>query len=132
MNFDFILCKLNAEISDFKGNVEYISSDNGVELYRAKEGFISHHLSFPVIRINLYFFEGNLITAYIHLGENPDSIEQFSKVLEHAIKSQGRALKLSYRKGYVWKAESSILALIQDMRKGKLYLYYSVKKFAVL
>lgn len=132
MNFEFLPYRLNADISDFKHNIEYISSDNGVDLYRGKEGFMKLLLGLRVSVVNLYFFEGNLITAYIHLGENPDSIEQVSKTLEHSIKRPGKALKLRYGNGYSWKAETSTLALIQDMRKGRLYLYHSLKRFNVL
>jgi len=99
IDFDFIPYELNVDISDFKNNIQYISSDNGVDLYKAKEGFIKHLLNFQVMMINLYFFEGSLITAYIHLGENPENIIQVGKALEHTIKRPGRALKLDNRNG---------------------------------
>lgn len=132
MNFEFLPYQLNADISDFKDNIQYISSDNGVDLYRGKEGFMKLLLGLPVSVVNLYFFEGSLITTYIHLGENPDSIEQVSKTLEHSIKRQGKALKLRSGNGYKWEDDTSTLALIQDMRKGRLYLYHSLKRYDVL
>lgn len=131
MNFDFLPYQLNADIGDFKSSIQYISSDNGVSLYKAKEDFIKFLLGFPVSVANLYFFEGNLITVYIHLDENPENIEQVCKTLEQSITRPGKALKLHSGSGYIWKAESATLAIIQDMRKGRLYLYYSLKKFDV-
>lgn len=132
MNFEFLPYRLNADISDFKDNIEYISSDNGVDLYRAKDGFIKALLGFPVTDVNLYFYEGSLITVYIHLGENPENIEQVSKTLEHSITRPGKALKLDSGTGYIWKGESATLAIIQDMSKERLYLYNSLKRFDVL
>lgn len=132
MNFNFLPYQLNADISDFKGNVEYISSDNGVDLYKAKDGFIKALLGFPVIMVNLYFFEGSLITAYIHLEDNPENIELASTTLEKSITKPGKSLKLDFGNGYYWKAENSTLALLQDMVKRKLYLYFSLNDFSVL
>jgi len=132
MNFDFLPYQLNADICDFKNNVEYISSDNGVDLYRAKDGFIKALLGFPVTMVNLYFFEGNLITVYIRLEENPEYIELVSKTFEPSITRPGKALKLDFGNGYYWKAENSTLALLQDIENGKLYLYFSLNEFSVL
>lgn len=132
MNFDFLPYQLNADISDFKGNIQYISSDNGVDLYKAKDGFTKQILGFPVSMANLYFFEGSLITVYIHLGENPEHIEQVSKTLELSITRQGKPLKLDSGTGYIWKGERATLAIIQDKRKERLYLYNSLKRFDVL
>lgn len=132
MNFDFIPYQLNADIRDFKDNVEYISSDNGVDLYRAKDGFAKRILGFPVSMANLYFFEGSLITVYIHLGENTEHIEQVNKTVELSITRPGKPLKLDSATGYIWKGERATLAIIQDIGKERLYLYYSLKRFDVL
>jgi hypothetical protein len=132
MNFDFLPYQLNADISDFKENVEYISSDNGVDLYRTKDGFIKALLGFPVTMANLYFFEGSLITVYIHLGENPEHFKQVNKTLELSITRPGKPLKLDSGTGYIWKGERATLAIIQDIRKERLYLYNSLKRFDVL
>src|SRR5690242_2010338 len=79
ITFDFMPYQLNADISDFKNSIQYISSDNGVSLYKAKEGFIWFLLSFPVSVANLYFFEGNLITVYLRLTEQVNSMEEVAR-----------------------------------------------------
>ncbi len=132
MNFDFLPFKLNTDLSYFKKLIQYISSDNGVELFKADEALRKPVLGIPVSTVNLYFFEGNLITVYIHLEENPESIELVNTTLVQSITRPGKALKPDLWNGYYWKAENSTLALLQDMVKGKLSLYFSLNDFSVL
>ena len=131
MNFDFIPFKLNADLSQFKSQIHYISSDNGVELYKAGEELKNHFLGISITEVNLYFFEGSLITVYIQLGEDPDNIEAVKKTLEYAIKKDGKALKLSFGSGYGWNSQNKFLALMRTESINKLMLYFSLSEFAV-
>lgn len=131
MDFDFIPFKLNTDVSYYTKLIQYIGSDNGVELYKAGKALKKPVLSIPVSTVNLYFFEGSLITVYIHLEKNPESFELVRKTVEQSISSPEKSLKLDFGNGYSWESETATLALIRDMGKGKLYLYYSLKKFAV-
>ena len=37
MNFTFIPFKLNMDIADFEDDIQYLTTDNGIDLYKAKE-----------------------------------------------------------------------------------------------
>lgn len=131
MNFDFLPYQLNADISDFKNNIQYISSDNGVNLYRAKDGFIKALLGFPVIVVNLYFFEGSLITAYIQLGETIERIHEVREVLEQATVGKAKLLETDSGFVYYWQYNSQFLGLLIQQDKNILLLYHSLRKFNV-
>ena len=132
MKFDFIPFSLNADIGHFKGQIQYISSDNGVELYKARKVLKNYILGIPVSNINLYFYEGNLITLYIHLVENPPSLEQVRKTFETSIGRQGEALKTGISNGYSWNGQNEILALINSQENRKVCLYYTLLRFSIL
>lgn len=131
MNFDFIPYQLNADISDFKTNVEYISSDNGVDLYRAKDGFIKALLGFPVSSANLYFFEGNLITVYCHLENINDGFERLKGKIESLLNKTGVPFSDEDNLGFSWKSEYRVLAIVMVRNSNKMYLYYSILKYSV-
>lgn len=131
MNFDFIPYQLNADISDFKGNVEYISSDNGIDLYRAKDGFIKALLGFPVTVVNLYFFEGSLITAYIQLAETIEQLHKVREVLEKASVGKAKFLETDSGLIYYWQSNSQFLGLLNQQDKNILLFYHSLNKYNV-
>ena len=131
MDFNFIPYKLNTDISYFKDNIQYISSDNGVDLYIERNMRNPSILGLRVTIINLYFLEGSLITVYIHLGENPENIEEVKEILETEIKTQGRAIKTNSVMVYGWTEQNEFLGLLKDTRGKKLYLYYTLKKYNV-
>lgn len=131
MNFDFIPYKLNSDIGDFKNNIQYISSDNGVDLYTAKEGFIELLLGFPVSVTNLYFFEGGLITVYIHLGQVVEDLNKVKETLIKAIEVDYTHLNNESGSVYYWQDESQFLGLLIQQGKSVLLLYHSLNKFNV-
>lgn len=131
MNFDFIPYQLNADISDFKGNVEYISSDNGVDLYRAKDGFAKQILDFPVSMANLYFFEGSLITAYIQIGETNEHLQKLIEELEKTTFEKAKLLATDSEFVYYWQNDRQFLGLLIQQGKNILLLYHSLNKFNV-
>lgn len=131
MNFDFIPYQLNADISDFKDNVEYISSDNGVDLYRSKDGLIKHILGFPVTMANLYFFEGSLITVYCHLENIDDGFERLKGKIESLLNKTGFPFSYEDNLGFSWKSEYRVLAIVMVRNCNKMYLYYSILRYSV-
>jgi hypothetical protein len=131
MNFEFIQYKLNADISYFKDNIQYISSDNGVDLYRAKEGFIRLLLGLPVSVTNLYFFEGSLITVYIQLGQVAEDLNNVKELLVEAIEVPYKHLNDESGIVYYWQDESQFLGLLIQQGKSVLLLYHSLNKFNV-
>lgn len=131
MNFDFLPYQLNADISDFKNNVEYISSDNGVDLYKAKDGFIKALLGFPVTTVNLYFFEGNLITVYCHLENTEGIFEILKGKIEALLNMTGSPFSDNDNSGFLWKSEFLVLAIVMGKDSHKMYLYYSVLRYSV-
>lgn len=132
MNFDFIPYQLNADISDFKGNIQYISSDNGVDLYRAKDGFMKPLLGFPVTMANLYFFEGSLITVYYHLENTEGSFEKLKEKIEGILNMTGIPFSDNDNSGFFWKSEFLVLAIVMGKDSHKMYLYYSVLRYSVI
>lgn len=131
MNFDFLPYQLNADISDFKDNLEYISSDNGVDLYRAKDGFIKALLGFPVTMANLYFFEGSLITSYIQLAETIEQQHKVREVLGKASAGKTKTLESASGIVYYWQTNSQFLGLLIQQDKNILLIYHSLRKFNV-
>ena len=130
MNFDFISYQLNADISDFKNNIQYIGSDNGVSLYKAKEGFIKFLLSFSVSVTNLYFFEGNLITVYLRLTEQVNNMENVARALSKAVLMNASKRVTDTGLMYFWQDSSQFLGLMQD-RDGNILLYHSLNKYNI-
>src|SRR5258705_13403150 len=116
MNFNFIPYRLNADLSHFKEDVEYICSDNGVDLYKVKKVLIKPILGISVSDVNLYFFEGSLITVYIHLAENPEYLSQVKEVLENCLKSQGKSFKTESGMIAGWNTNTEFLSLINDRK----------------
>ncbi len=131
MNFDFLPYQLNADISDFKDNVEYISSDNGVDLYRAKDGFINQILGFRVTMANLYFFEGSLITVYCHLENSEGSFERLKGKIEGILNKAATPFSDNDNSGFSWDSEYLVLAIVMVRDSDKMYLYYSMLKYSV-
>jgi|GEM_PF-2383073 len=131
MNFDFIPYRLNADIGYFKGNIQYISSDNGVDLYRAKDGFMKLLLGFTVTVANLYFFEGSLITVYIRLTEHGQSINEVKRAMEGAILMDAKTLFTDTGLMYYWQDNKQLLGLISQGTEGDILMYHSLNKFNV-
>lgn len=131
MNFDFLPYQLNADISDFKDIMEYISSENGVDLYRARDGFIKPLLNFPVTTVNLYFFEGTLITVYYHLENNESILETQKGGIEVLLNMIGSPFSVNDNSGFLWKSEFLVLAIVMGKDSHKMYLYYSLLSYSV-
>jgi hypothetical protein len=131
MNFDFIPYQLNADISDFKGNIQYISSDNGIDLYRAKDGFVKSILDFPVTIVNLYFFEGSLITVYCHLENIEGRFERLKGKIECLLDKTGFPFSDDENSGFIWKSEYLVLSIVMGRDSNKMYLYYSMLRYSV-
>ena len=131
MNFNFIPFTLNAYLSHFQGQIQYISSDNGVDLYRAKDGFIKSLLGFPITMANLYFFEGSLITVYIQLGEVTEQLENVKTALEKTILEKAKILETDSGIIYYWQSKSQFLGLLIKQNNNILLLYHSLNKFNV-
>lgn len=80
---------------------------------------------------NLYFFEGNLITAYIQLGEVPENINKVRLALVKAIEGHYNSLNDESGIVYYWQDESQFLGLLIQEGKNILLLYHSLNKFNV-
>lgn len=131
MSFNFIPFKLNDDLSQYKDQIKYISSDNGVELYKVRNGLKIEILGILVSDVNLYFFEGNLITIYIHLNESPDHIERVKEIFEKEIKTKERALKIESGLLYCWTSENSFLGLLSSSGESKMKVYVSIDVFNI-
>lgn len=131
MNFDFLPLTLNSDITDFKGSIEYLGTDNGVDLYRAEKELKKPILNIQVFNCNLYFFEGSLITVYIHLEVIPENFRQVRQILEKNIKHEGKAFKTTSGVVCGWHNKHQFLALVNDRTNARLYLYYSLNEFSI-
>jgi hypothetical protein len=131
MNLNFIPYKLNADISDFNGNMEYISSDNGIDYYRTKESFMSQLLGFSVSVVNLYFFEGTLISVYIQIGEMPDKLHKLKVELEKALEKDAKYLKTITEVIHYWQGQDHFIGLLIQKEKNILLIYHTLNKFNV-
>jgi hypothetical protein len=131
MIFNFMPFRLNDDLSDFKDDIQYIYSANGVDLYRTKNGLIKDVVEIPVTVINLYFFEGTLITAYIKLAEPIDHLQKVREILENAIAEKAKILEMDSGLIYYWKCNNQFLGLLIQKNRNILLLYHSLIKFNV-
>ncbi len=129
MKFNFIPYRLNANIAEFKDGIQYLATDNGIDLYKVK----SKTTIFDMLAsdINLYFFEGNLITVYIHLATKAENLSQVRQMLESRIKEAGKAFKIDSGEVIGWESASEFLGLVNDKTGKRLYLYYALKEFSI-
>ncbi len=131
MDFDFMPYRLNADISDFKDNIKYISSDNGVDLYKARKGLIKPIIDFQVVDTNLYFFEGSLITVYIQLSEKADNIIKVKEALDKALFKNSKIIEIDSGLLYYWQSNSYFLGLLIKKQGKFVTLYQSINKFNI-
>ncbi|MEQ1796581.1 MAG: hypothetical protein ABL872_01445 [Lacibacter sp.] len=131
MNFNFIPFKLNAELNQYKQQIKYISADNGVELYKVRDGLKIEILGILVSDVNLYFFEASLITVYIHLNERPDNIERIREIFEKEIGSKGRTDKTDSNIVCNWVSENDFLGLKVNEKSQNSYIYLTTHKFNI-
>lgn len=131
MIFDFIPFKLNSDIANYKGQIEYVSSEHGVELYKLRKAFIKPLLGFHITSVNLYFFEGNLVTVYLHLAAQSLNMNLIKESIESTLGIKGEAVLDSKIKGYKWSDVINILVLVDGSKELKLYLYFSSIHFSV-
>ena len=131
MNFNFIPFTLNADLSHFQAQIQYISSENGVDLYKARQGLKKPILGILVSEVNLYFFEGSLITVYIHLKEKQFNISQIKYILEKVFNTKAMILSNDSGIVYYWKDESFYLGLLPMKDRNYLVLYYTLNNYCV-
>lgn len=132
MDFGFLPFQLNADLSDFSDNIEYLSSDNGVDLYKINIGNKETILGFPSNLINLYFFEGSLVTVYYHLEETQSSFERLKKSLEGILIKPGTPFMMEDAYGVFWTSQVYVLAVVVARISNKFYLYSSLKQYSVI
>lgn len=131
MNFNFIPFTLNADLSHFQAQIQYISSENGIDLYKAREKIKQPILGIPVTDVNLYFFEGNLITVYIHLEEKRLNISRIKSILEKVLNTKAMILCNDSGIVYYWKDDSFYLGLLAMKDRNCLVLYYTLNNYCV-
>lgn len=131
MNFDFIPLTLNSDIADFMGSIEYLATDNGVDLYKARKELKMPILGIQISGCNLYFFEGSLITVYFHLTIKPDAVEQVRQNLESRTIEEGKTLNIDLGEVIGWENETEFFGIVNDKTGKRLYLYYAMKNFSI-
>ncbi len=129
MKFNFIPYRLNADRAELKDEIMYVATDNGIDLYKTKPK--TAILGILVTGVNLYFFEGNLITVYIHLASKAEEFSQVRQILESRIKEERKAFKIDSGEVVGWKSSSEFLGLVYDKTGKRLYLYYTLKEFSI-
>lgn len=131
MNFNFMPLKLNTDIAYFKDTIDYFGSDNGIDLYKVKNSLKVPLMGLGVTDVNLYFFEANLITVYIHLVSKSMDLGHVRQTLENRIKEQGKALKIDSTVVIGWESTNEFLGLVHDKTGKRVYLYYTLKEFSI-
>ena len=129
MKFNFIPYRLNIDRAELKDEIKYLATDNGIDLYKAKPK--TTILGIVVTGFNLYFFEGNLITVYIHLAAKAEDYSQVRLILESRIKEEGKAFKVDSVEVIGWEKETEFLGLVYDKTDKRLYLYYTMNEFSI-
>ena len=129
MKFNFIPYRLNADKAELKFEIKYLATDNGIDLYKAKPK--TTILGFLVTGVNLYFFEGSLITVYIHLVAKAEDFSQVRQILESRIKEKGKTFKIDSGEVIGWENESEFLGLVYGKSGNRLYLYYSIREYSI-
>lgn len=131
MPFSFIPFKLNADIQLYQNKIQYISSDNGVDFYKAKEGFINHLLGFPVFKVSLYFFEGSLITVYLRFHEDAGNLIKVRNSLEKVILKQAEVMETDSGFVHYWQINDQFLGLLMQDNKNIIIMYNSLNEYNI-
>ena len=131
MNFGFLPYSLNADLSHFQGQIQYISSENGVDLYKVREELKKPILGIPVIDINFYFFEGSLITVYSHLGEFVCHLDKVIETIEKVILEYSKILKTHSSHVYYWQNKTQFLGLMVQRKSKSLLIYHSLELYNI-
>lgn len=131
MNFDFIPFQLNSDIASFKGQIDFISSNNGVELYKVRMSCIEPILGFKVSKVNLYFFEGNLVTVYIRLLGNIESIQKIIAVLNTTILKTGKTIETTSDRVHYWQGRSQFLGLLNKEGMKYFLIYHTLNEYNI-
>ncbi len=133
MNLEFIPFKLNADLADYKDSIEYISSDNGIDIYKARDKVPLLITGITVRNANLYFNDGSLITLYLYLVQTSNNLHHVLSDIENFIQKKGYHFQYTEQKQvYGWANEGVFLALILFEETHTLCLYYSLEEFSCL
>ena len=132
MNFEFIPFRLNADLADYKELIDYISSENGIDIYKARDKLPFPIPGLTVRNTNLYFNDGSLITVYIYLVQRHNNIQLDLLDIENFIQKKGYHFNIKQKQIYGWANEGEFLALIFDEEKKSLYMYYSLETYSCL
>ena len=132
MNFEFIPFRLNADLADYKELIDYISSENGIDIYKARDKLPSLISGITVRNANLYFNDGSLITVYLYLIQRHNNILLVLSDIENFIQKKGYHFDIKQKQIYGWANEGEFLALIFDEEKKSLYMYYSLETYSCL
>lgn len=132
MDFNFIPYNLNEDISDFYINdIEFIDTENGVDLYKAREGLEVDILGLKLRIINFYFYRRKLITIYFHLAECKENITDSVLVFEKVIGRAAEIIELDSGLSFLWKNETEVFGLVKDEKDRRVYLYNSTIKHSI-
>ncbi len=126
------LFRLNADLSDFNKEIFYVSTDNGVDLYVTTYTNRIDIAGLKVININLYFYDGSLITLYFLLDECKGRFDQVRKILEMKIQRKGKKIQREHTAAYKWDNSREVLVILIDKDDdNKIKLYHSLLEYSV-
>lgn len=128
----FIPYQLNQSVGDFKGQIQFVEFDNGVDLYRAINPSNEFLRGIPVLSINLYFYQDRLITVYVNMEDSEENFEKVRGIIEQELGGPKISLEDKIQIKQAWENDNQIFYLIRNQTLKKQYLYYSLKEYNVM
>jgi len=132
MKLNFIPFTLNENISEFKGQIQFVETDNGVDLYGAINPLNEFLKGIPVLSINLYFYQDRLITVYLNIDDSLKNQEKVIRIVEQALGRAKIFLNSQFQIKQGWEDDNKVLYIIRDQTLKKMYLYYSLREYSVI
>ena len=132
MKLNFIPFTLNENISEFKGQIQFVETDNGVDLYGAINPLNEFLKGIPGLSINLYFYQDRLITVYLNIDDSLKNQEKVIRIVEQALGRAKIFLNSQFQIKQGWEDDNKVLYIIRDETLKKIYLYYSLREYSVI
>jgi len=132
MNFEFIPFRLNADLRDYKDLLDYISTENGIDIYKARDELPTQIPGVTVSKANLYFYQCSLVTVYIYLVHHSNGLLPVLAKIENLIQKNGYKFDVQSKQVYGWANEGEFLALILVEETNSMCLYYSLETYSCL
>lgn len=131
MNFNFLHIKLNTPIEEYKDNLKFLSTDNGVMLYEQIRLEKTRLFGYEIRSIFLFFFD-HLICVGYKLFINHDEYPDFIDCITLATASKPELINEAGQSFMKWKSSLETLYCFPNYEQQEIQLYHVNNKYDVM